>query len=141
MTAEHDLDTLSKILSDKGYNGYFLTQGAYPGKIRESILEYLHSCEAGLDKLKPEFILSGYPQWLGDDKPRVECHMWIKQENGGFDLQKMEVIRKDQFGQSLAQAALSNLSATTVPTKNEAIAMVSESITQKSAAAKKHFRM
>lgn len=136
-----DLDTFSKILSDKGYNDYFTTQGAYPGKIRESILEYLESCAAGLDKLKPEFILSGYPQWLGDDKPRVECHMWIEHEKGTFNLQKMEIIRKDQFGQSLAQAELTNLSATTAPTKNEAIAMVSESIAQKSAVVNKHFRL
>jgi hypothetical protein len=136
-----DLDTLSKILSDKGYNGYFTTQAAYPGKIRESILEYLQSCTVGLDKLKPEFMLRGYLEWLGDDKPSVECHIWIKHEKGTFNLQKMEITRKDQFGQPLAHLELTDLSASTVPKKNEAIAMISESITQESAAVKKHFRL
>ena len=32
-----DLDTFSKNLSDKGYNGYFHTQSAYPGKLKDSI--------------------------------------------------------------------------------------------------------
>jgi hypothetical protein len=34
-----------KILTDKGYNGYFHTQGAYAGKLKDSISEYLESCQ------------------------------------------------------------------------------------------------
>lgn len=136
-----DLNTLCKILCDKGYNGYFMTQAAYPGKIKDSILDYLQSCAAGLDTLKPEFILRGYLDWQGDDKPSIECHLWIKHEKGTFDLQKMEITRKNEFGESLAQRVLINISGHTVPKKKEAIAMISEAITQEPAAVKKHFRL
>lgn len=137
----HDLDAFCRIFSDKGYDGYFTTQAAYPGKFRQSILDYLQSCIEGNDKLKPEFLLKGYLEWQGDDKPSVECYMWIKHEKGAFELQKMEITRKDQFGQSLSHLELTNLSACSAPKQNEAIAMISESIKQECSAVKKHFRL
>ena len=43
MEALSDLSTFAKILTDKGYNGYFHTQGAYAGKLKDSISEYLEN--------------------------------------------------------------------------------------------------
>ena len=82
-----DLDTFSKDLSDKGYNGYFHTQSAYPGKLKDSISEYLEACSSGKEHLpKGDLILTGYLQWAGDDRPSVQCNLWVKHENGKFDM-------------------------------------------------------
>lgn len=36
-----DLNTFAKILTAKGYSGYFHTQGMYAGKLKDSIGDYL----------------------------------------------------------------------------------------------------
>lgn len=137
----HNLDTFTKILTDKGYNGYFHTQGAYPGKLKESISAYLENCHSGAESSsKPMLLLTGYLQWAGDDKPNVQCDMWVKHESGTFDLQKMEITKKDRFGQLLKHSELTNLSVTALPKANEAIAMVSDAPKQKVVPQRKGFR-
>jgi len=131
MEAISDLNTFAKILTDKGYNGYFHTQGAYAGKLKDSIGEYLESCRKGTEGApKPELLVTGYLQWAGEDKPHVECSMWVKCLNEKFFLSKMEVAKKDQYGQLLKQSELTNLSVFTAPKAREAIAMVRDEPTQ-----------
>ncbi|MEC3880275.1 hypothetical protein [Parapedobacter sp. 10938] len=128
-----ELNTFTSLLTGKGYTGYFHTQGAYAGKLKESILEYLENCRNGKEQL-PEsgLLVSGYLQWTGEDQPRVECSLWIKYLNGKFFLNRMEVIRKDRFGQLLKKMDLKkNLSVATVPGAKEAIAMVTDTPEQK----------
>ena len=80
-----DLDTFVKNLTHKGYNGYFHTQSAYPGKLKDSISEYLEACSSGKEHLpKGDLILTGYLQWAGDERPSVQCNLWVKHENGKF---------------------------------------------------------
>lgn len=141
MEALSDLNTFAKILTDKGYNGYFHTQGAYAGKLKESIGEYLKNCQKGTDSLpKQDLLLTGYLQWSGEDKPRVECSMWVKYQNGKFNLNKMEVMKKDRFGQLLKQSELTNLTVITAPKATEAIAMVSDTPEQKVIPRNKRFK-
>ncbi len=123
----HDLDTFAKMLTDRGYNGYFQTEGAYPGKLKDSINEYMENCRRGVEELyKPELLLTTYLQWTGEDKPSVQCSLWIKHHNQRFDIQKMEIRKKDQFGQLLRQSKLTKLSTATVPQAREAITMVND---------------
>ena len=137
-----DLNTFAKILTDKGYNCYFHTQGAYAGKLKESISDYLESCQKGTDSLpKQDLLLTGYLQWSGDDKPRVECSMWIKYLNGKFSLNKMEVARKDQFGQLLKKSELTNLSVISTPKAAEVIALVNDEQKQKAGKSPKRFKL
>lgn len=127
MKAVSDLNMFAKILTDKGYNGYFHTQGAYPGKLKDSIGEFLESCRNGTDTLpKQDLILTGYLQWSGDDKPRIETTMWVKYQNGEFSLSRMEVAKKDEFGQLLKKTELSDLSVSSMPKLTEAVALVNE---------------
>ena len=141
MEALSDLNTFAKILTDKGYNGYFHTQGAYPGKLKESIREYLENCRKGTEGIpKPELLLTGYLQWAGEDKPRVECSMWVKYLNGKFDLKKIEVTKKDRFGQLLKQSEFSNLSTIAAPKVTEAIALVSDAPKQQAVPKGRRFR-
>lgn len=141
MEALSDLKTFAKILTDKGYDGYFHTQGGYAGKLKESIGEYLENCRKGTEgSPKPELLLTGYLQWSGEDKPSVECSMWVKHQHGKFDLKKMEVMKKDRYGQLLKKSELTNLSAIAAPKASEAIAMVSDSPKQKDAPRSRRFR-
>lgn len=137
-----DLNTFAKILTDKGYNGYFHTQGAYAGKLKESISDYLESCQKGTDSLpKQDLLLTGYLQWSGDDKPRVECSMWVKYLNGKFYLNKMEVARKDQFGQLLKKSELTNLSIISAPKAAEVVAFVNDEQKQKAGKSPNRFKL
>ncbi|OOB84259.1 MULTISPECIES: hypothetical protein [Bacteroidota] len=138
-----DLDTFVKTLTDKGYNSYFQTEASYPGKLKESINEYLEASHNGTKKPNRHelFLLSTYLQWNGDDKPRIECNMWIRHKNGIFDVQKMDIERTDRYGQLLKKSELTNLSTGSVPTLKEAVAQVSEDPKQHISSQKRGFKM
>lgn len=86
-------------------------------------------------------MLKTYLQWNGDDKPKVECNMWVKYEDGLFDVQKMNIERTDRYGQLLKQSKLTDLSTSSLPTRKEAIAQVSEKPKEQLAPRKRGFRM
>lgn len=138
-----DLDTFAKTLTDKGYDGYFHTEAAYTDKIKDSISRFLEACNAGADKpmLPNIMMLKTYLEWYGDDKPKVECNMWVKYENGLFDVQKMNIERIDQYGLLLKQSKLTDLSTNSVPTRKEAIAQVSEKPKEQLSNQNRRFRM
>ena len=137
-----DLNTFAKILTEKGYNGYFHTQGAYAGKLKESISDYLESCQKGADSLpKQDLLLTGYLQWSGEDKPSVECSMWVQYLNGKFSLNKMEVAKKDRFGQLLKKSELANLSVMSAPKLTEAVALVNDAPKQQAGKSPKRFKL
>ena len=137
-----DLNTFAKILTEKGYNGYFHTQGAYAGKLKDSISDYLESCQKGADTLpKQDLLLTGYLQWSGEDKPSVECSMWVNYLNGKFSLNRMEVARKDQFGQLLKKSELTNLSLIVLPNAVEVIALVNDEQKQNVGKISKRFKL
>lgn len=138
-----NLDAFVKILIDKGFTGYFQTDSAYSGKLKESITKYLEACNNGTERPYKDgiFSLSTYLQWSGDDKDRIECNLLIRQENDVFDIQKMEIIRKDRYGQLLKKSELKNLSTGSIPTLKEAIEQVSVYSQQKLSDRKRGFRM
>jgi hypothetical protein len=137
-----DLNTFARILTDKGYNGYFQTQGAYGGKLKDSISEYIASCQKSEDCLpKQDLLLTGYLQWLGDDKPRIVCIMWVKYLNGEFSLSKMEIAKKDGFGQLVKKTEMTDLSATSVPTVREAVTLVNDEPKQQVDQSRKRFKL
>ncbi len=67
--------------------------------------------------------------------------MWVKFENGLFDVQKMNIERIDQFGQLLKQFKLTDLSTGSVPTRKEAITQVSDTPKQQLSSRNRRFRM
>ena len=138
-----DLDAFTKTLTDKGYDGHFLTEAAYPDKLKDSISRFLEACSNGTDKPLYTNVLplNTYLEWNGEDQPKVGCHMWVKYENGKFDVQEMEIERTDRYGQLLKQSKLTNLTASSVPTIKEAIAQVSEKPKEEIAPRKRGFRM
>ncbi|HBN6702637.1 TPA: hypothetical protein L3261_002774 [Elizabethkingia anophelis] len=142
MEALSDLKTFTKILTEKGYNGYFHTQGAYAGKLKDSIGDYLESCQKGTDSLpKHNLLLTGYLKWSGEDKARVECNMWVKYVNGKFFLDSMVIAKKDQFEKVLKQSKLTGISVMTVPKAMDAIALVDNEIKQKAEQTSRRFKL
>ncbi|MFC7523494.1 hypothetical protein ACFQRK_06060 [Parapedobacter sp. GCM10030251] len=137
MEAISDLNTFAKILTAKGYDGYFHTQGAYAGKLKASISEYLANSPKGV--VKQELLLTCFLQWAGEDLPRIECLMRVKYLNGKFFLNSIEVAKKDRYGQVLKQSELTDLSVVTAPKAKEAIAMVSDALEQKTVHRQKRF--
>jgi len=67
--------------------------------------------------------------------------MWVKYENGLFEVQKMNIERKDQYGQLLKQSKLTDLSTNSVPTRKEAIAQVSDKHKEQLSSPKRRFKM
>lgn len=138
----HDLEAFTKMLIDKGYNGFFHTEGAYAGKLKDSINEYLENWRQGVEDLsKPELVLTTYLHWAGEDKPSVQCRMWISHHNQRFDLGKLEILKKDQFGRLLRRTELTKLSASSVPQAKEAIAMVNDEQKQRTVPRNKPYRL
>lgn len=137
-----DLDTFAKALTDKGYDGYFLTEAAYPDKIKDSINRFLEACRNGTDKplSADSFSLKTYIEWNGEDKPKTECYMRVRHEDGKFDVQKMEIERTDQYGHSMKKLELTNLTTSSVPTRKEALVQMSETPKQHISPRKGGFR-
>ena len=90
---------------------------------------------------KQDLLLTGYLQWSGDDNPRVECSMWVKYLNGKFSLSRMEVAKKDGFGQLLKKSELANLSVMSAPKLTEAIALVNDEQKQNLGSSSKRFKL
>lgn len=140
-----DLDAFAKTLTDKGYDAYFHTEGCCSGKLKDSISGFLDAWTNGNEApLAVNYLrLSTYLEWNGEDRPKVECTMRVRYENGKFDLGDMEmhIKRTDSYGQLLKQSKLTNLTASSVPTIIQAIAQVSEKPNVEIAPRKRGFRM
>lgn len=140
-----DLDAFVKTLTDKGYAGYFHTEGCCSGKLKDSINGFLQTWENGTDapSLGNYLHLSTYLEWNGEDKPKVDCSVKVRYENGKFDLgdTEMYIKRTDRYGQLMKESKLTNLTASSVPAIKEAIAQVSEKPKEDIAPRKRGFRM
>jgi len=140
-----DLDTFVKTLKEKGYDGYFHTESCCAGELRESISGFLENWKNGIDApLDADYLhLSTYLEWNGQEKPKVQCNIRVRYENGKFDMGQthMNIIRTDRYGQLLKQSKLTNLTADSIPTAMQAIAKVSEKDNQEIATRKRGLRM
>lgn len=128
MKQSFDLNMFAKTMTDKGYNGFFLTQAGYPGKVKDSISSFLEACSNGTDKpLFHGFLtLNTYLEWNGEDKPKVSCHLRVQYRNGNFEVQKMNIEKTDRYGHSLKKLELTDLTTESVPTVKEALAKISD---------------
>lgn len=136
-----DLNTFAKMLTDKGYDGYFHTEADYPGKVKDSISRFLEACQNGTDKplYANSLLLNTYLEWNGEDKPYTQCYMRVRYEDNKFDVQEMDIERKDRYGHSMKKSELKNLTTGSVPTRKEALAKVFDTPKQKNPSRKKGF--
>jgi hypothetical protein len=67
--------------------------------------------------------------------------MWVKYLNGKFSLNRMEVAKKDGFGQLMKKSTLTDLSILSVPKAIASIALVSEEPKQEAEKSPKRFKL
>ncbi|WP_333888333.1 hypothetical protein [Sphingobacterium siyangense] len=127
MEKNYEVEQLIKILIDKGYTGYFMTQAGYPGRLKESLEGFLASLNprSAFDK---NVILETYLDWNGEDKPSIQCFIALENDNGKFALDVMEIIHKDRFGKCISEKKLMDIAIDALPTRDQAIKMVREEV-------------
>ncbi|WP_353151472.1 hypothetical protein [Chryseobacterium sp.] len=121
------MEEFVKILTDKGYNGCFMTQAGYPGKLADSLGGFLASLDPdyGFDK---NVLLETYLEWNGEDKPSVQCLISLENDNGKFALDIMEITYKDRYGKCISEKKLTDISIGALPTRDQSIKMVCEEV-------------
>jgi len=138
----HDVESFAKVLTSKGYDGYFHTGSAFPGKVKDSLTKYMEMHRVEIERNpRPELTLTGYLKWDGEELPSVQCNMVVRHESGKFDVQKMEITKNDRYGQLLKKVELDNLTVNTLPKIADAITMVNEELKLNTSDSKNSKRM
>jgi hypothetical protein len=92
------IKALDQLLSNKGYNGYFMSNYGFPGKLQETIRKHILESYISNKDLSP-IHLSTYTRWSRDEDPYVRCDFTVNYDDGkGFDIQKMDIHFKNQYG-------------------------------------------
>lgn len=127
MKKVYDSTELVKILTEKGYNGYFKTQAAYPGKLKDSLGEFL--AILGPDcRSDKNVLLETYLDWNGEDKRSIQCWISLENDHGKFSLDVMHISHNDRFGKCIEERQLRDMPLEQLPTKLEAIKIFSKKI-------------
>ena len=139
----YDLSTFTHMLTTKGYDGYFHTEGAYPGRLKESMEAFMEKCREGEEpEPKGQLSITCYLKWEGEDKAHIRCRMVLKHQNAKFDVQKLEITKMDRYGRRIKHSELTNLSTDLVPKIAEAIAIADEVTVKQHASSKnRHFKL
>ena len=140
MEKYYEVEELTAILTDKGYNGYFMTQAGYPGRLSESMERFLANLDPRCD-FNNKLILETYLDWNGEDKPSIQCFISLKNDNGRFTFDAMEIIHRDRFGKSISEKRLTDMVIDLLPTRADAIKMVREEMKNLSSTHKKGWRI
>lgn len=91
---ERHIDALEKLMTDKGFNGHFLCNAGFPGKLRESVQQHLLNVLQGETRVHP-FYLSTYSLWKDEHSPYVLCDFKVRYDRtDGFIISKVEAQYK-----------------------------------------------
>lgn len=92
------IDELEKLMDEKGYDGHFLSNSSFPGKLRESLHQHLLEVLQGETYIRP-FYLTTYSLWKDEESPYVQCDFRVRYDRSdGFRIDKMEAKYANQFG-------------------------------------------
>jgi len=84
------IDELEKLLNEKGFDGHFLCNSAFPGKLRESLHQHLMEmlqCETHI----PSFYLTTYSLWKDEESPYVQCDFKVRYDKDhGLGIDKVD---------------------------------------------------
>ena len=97
LLGEH-IKALDKLLRDKGYNGYFMSNFGFPGKLQETIRKHFFQSYISNKDINA-IHLSTYTRWNNEEEPYVRCDFTVKYDDGkGFSIKKMDIHFKNQYG-------------------------------------------
>lgn len=95
---EDHIKLLDKLLRGKGYNGYFMSNFGFPGKLQETIRKHVFQSYITNKDINP-IHLSTYTRWNGEEDPYVRCDFTVEYEDSkGFSIKKMDIHLKNQYG-------------------------------------------
>lgn len=86
---EH-IDELNELMSRKGFDGYFLSNSDFPGKLKDSLHQHMQNVMHESTPVRP-FYLTTYSLWNGEEKPYVICDFKLQYDTkAGFSVMKLD---------------------------------------------------
>lgn len=122
---EDHIKALDKLLRDKGYNGYFMSNFGFPGRLQETIRKHFFQSYISNRDINP-IHLSTYTRWSNEEEPYVRCDFTVKYDDGkGFTINKMDIQFKNQYG-SNRSAQITPGRDHEIPSREQANAIVDQ---------------
>lgn len=91
------INELEKLMNEKGYDGHFLCNSSFPGKLRESLYQHLLDVMQGETHIRP-FYLTTYSLWKDEESPYVQCDFRVRYDRSdGFRIDKMQAKYANHF--------------------------------------------
>lgn len=95
---EHQIASFLHRMDERGYNGHFLCNASYPGRLKESLFQHLLGVLQGQTHIPP-FFLSTYSHWRDEQSPRVVCDFKVKYSNNkGFQVDRIDITSSSSTG-------------------------------------------
>jgi hypothetical protein len=111
------IEELDQLMKTKGYDGYFLAAGGYPGKLKESLTAFADSFFRGAEYgLQFPPALTTYCYWRDDRSDTVQCRFSLDYHaTKGFRIKEVELQKQDRYGFTVKQETIPVLKLTDVP--------------------------
>ena len=120
------IKAFGQLLNDKGYNGYFMSNFGFPGKLQETIRKHIFESFISNKDLNP-INLSTYTRWSREEDPYIRCEFTVNYEDSkGFNIQKMDIHFKNQYG-NIRSTELKPERDYDIPSSEEANSIVDQS--------------
>lgn len=90
------IDEFENLMHMKGFDGHFLCNSNFPGKLKDSLSRHLREVLQEEIHVRP-FYLTTYSLWKDKESPYVQCDLKVKyDENNGFKVDTMEARYVDR---------------------------------------------
>lgn len=108
---------LDQLMKTKGYEGYFLSAGGHPGKLKESLTAFAASFFSGGEygfNFPPA--LTTYCHWRDDRSESVQCRFILDfQEARGFQIKDVHLEKHDRYGLTVKKNTITVLKLSDMP--------------------------
>jgi hypothetical protein len=92
------IDEFAKLMNEKGFDGYFLCNAGFPGKLKDSLHQHLSEVLRAENKVRP-FYLSTYSLWNDEHRPYVQCDIRVNyDQQHGLRIDQVEAKFANQYG-------------------------------------------
>jgi hypothetical protein len=123
-----NIDGFDRLLKSKGYEGYFLTNAACPGRFRESIMDYIYGIIAGTEShAKTGLSFSTYLRWSADPEySSIHLNMDVDYSRmQSFQVREMTIRTENIYGETGNEKKIENIQGNhKIPDCNQAMNMV-----------------
>ncbi|HRE67718.1 MAG TPA: hypothetical protein PLM56_05650 [Cyclobacteriaceae bacterium] len=121
---EH-IEQFERLMNRKGFDGHFLCNTSFPGKLKESLHQHLLEVLQGETYVRP-FYLTTYSHWKDEERPHVKCDFKMKYDSGtGFRIEKMDVTRANHYG-TIKSVEVRPIKNEDIPTRENVNALVGQ---------------